>query len=58
MLLTGSAGAYLEGGGYDPRKILDVLIHPAERGWTPADPRVAADVNTDLFPKDEFFANR
>ena len=49
---------YLDAAAWDPDLILGRLTRKAPRVWGPGDPRTDSDVNTDLFPKDEYFLNR
>jgi hypothetical protein len=55
--LRGPARPHLEAAGWDPEQLLAWLSsRPLER-WAPADPPPSPDVNTDLFPKDEYYLN-
>jgi hypothetical protein len=56
--LAGSAGDYLERMGWDRNDVAAWLLYGPEQGWNPWDPRHDRDVNTDLFPKDEYYLNR
>lgn len=49
---------YLEAANWNPDLILRRLTSNPARTWSPNDPRADSDVNTDLFPKDEYFLNR
>ena len=49
---------YLDAANWDPDEILSRLTRKSPRVWGPADRRMDFDVNTDLFPKDEYFLNR
>jgi predicted membrane-bound spermidine synthase len=49
---------YLEDANWNPDLILRRLTANPARMWGPHDPRADGDVNTDLFPKDEYFLNR
>jgi spermidine synthase len=50
--------AYLGAANWDPGYILSLLTEKPGRLWDPSDTRASVDVNTDLFPKDEYFLNR
>jgi spermidine synthase len=47
---------YLEAAGWNVNAIVDSLYRAPVNVWGPGDPR-PIDVNTDLFPKDEFYLN-
>ena len=47
--------AYLEAAGWDADAIGHSLSSSRVKFWGPDDPRPDSDINTDLFPKDEFF---
>jgi spermidine synthase len=49
---------YLAAGQWNPESIFNRLTEKPERTWGPDDARTDRDVNTDLFPKDEYFLNR
>jgi hypothetical protein len=49
---------YLDAANWNPDRILARLTRKPARMWGPNDPRSDHDVNTDLFPKDEYFLNR
>lgn len=49
---------YLRRGGWDNESLVRSIQGARVRVWSPADPRRSEDVNTDLFPKDEFYLNR
>jgi hypothetical protein len=49
---------YLSAAKWDSDSILNRLTMKPERVWRPIDKRTDGDVNTDLFPKDEYFLNR
>lgn len=49
--------AYLERGQVDLAAIRAALRAHTPRAWMPESPRDRADVNTDLFPKDEYYLN-
>jgi spermidine synthase len=55
--LDGPARAYLVAGGWEPDAIFAWLSQRPVEIWEPSDPRGDRDVNTDLFPKDEYFLN-
>jgi spermidine synthase len=55
--LGGPAGEYLTKMGFDRRDVLAWLMSGSRRVWTPDDIRDDRDVNTDLFPKDEYYLN-
>ena len=44
-------------GGWTPDDVLAWLAKSPVETWTPADPPAEEDINTDLFPKDEYFLN-
>jgi spermidine synthase len=52
------ARKYLGAANWDPDLILKWLTEKPERMWGPSDTRTDGDVNTDLFPKDEYFLNQ
>jgi spermidine synthase len=52
--LAGPAGEHLTRMGWKREEVAAWLLAGAERSWTPTDPRTDQDVNTDLFPKDEY----
>jgi spermidine synthase len=56
--LAGSAGDYLQRMGWDRNDIATLLLSGPEQSWNPGDARDDRDVNTDLFPKDEYYLNR
>jgi spermidine synthase len=56
--LHGPARPYVVAGGWDPAAIVGWLSARPVTVWAPGDPRGDRDVNTDLFPKDEYFLNR
>jgi hypothetical protein len=47
--------AYLEAAGWDVDAIGHLLSSSRVKTWEPDDPRPHDDINTDLFPKDEFY---
>jgi predicted membrane-bound spermidine synthase len=49
---------YLSAAEWSPDSIFNWLTETPERTWGPDDARMDGDVNTDLFPKDEYFLNR
>lgn len=49
---------YLSAAQLDPDNLLSLLTEIPERVWRPEDPRTDKDMNTDLFPKDEYFLNQ
>jgi spermidine synthase len=54
--LRGPMRAHLEAGGWEPEALIAWLSdRPIER-WTPSDPP-SGEINTDLFPKDEYYLN-
>jgi spermidine synthase len=58
--LTGPAGEYLTKMGWNPDDIAAIvagLTTGLNQSWTPNDPRDDRDVNTDIFPKDEYYRN-
>jgi hypothetical protein len=56
--LAGSAGDYLARMGWDRNDVAALLLSGPEQRWNPMDERDDEDVNTDLFPKDEYYRNR
>jgi spermidine synthase len=56
--LAGSAGDYIERMGWDRNDVAKLLLSGPEQSWNPRDARDDRDVNTDLFPKDEYYWNR
>lgn len=56
--LRGTARPYLLAGGWAPEALLAWLSAKPIKVWRPSDPREDRDVNTDLFPKDEYFLNK
>jgi predicted membrane-bound spermidine synthase len=56
--LAGSAGDYIERMGWDRNDVATLLLSGPEQSWNPGDARDDRDVNTDLFPKDEYYWNR
>ena len=55
--LTGSAGEYLDRMGWDRNDVVALLLSGPEQSWNPGDERDDRDVNTDIFPKDEYYRN-
>jgi hypothetical protein len=47
--------AYLEAAGWDADEIGPLLSRKPLKVWGPDDPRPDDNINTDLFPKDEFY---
>jgi hypothetical protein len=43
--------------GWSRNDIAAMLLSGPERSWTPKDDRDDRDVNTDIFPKDEYYRN-
>jgi spermidine synthase len=56
--LAGLAGDYLERMGWNRNDVAELLLFGPEQSWNPSDARDDRDVNTDLFPKDEYYWNR
>lgn len=52
-----TAHPQMAAGGWTPEGVLTWLAKSPVQSWTPADPPAEADINTDLFPKDEYFLN-
>jgi spermidine synthase len=52
--LAGPAGEHLTNMGWNRDDVAAWVLSGPEQGWTPADARTDQDVNTDLFPKDEY----
>jgi spermidine synthase len=48
---------YLHAANWNPDFILKLLTEKPQGTWRPSDKRTDGDVNTDLFPKDEYFLN-
>lgn len=48
---------YLERGGIDASEIRALIKQQTVSSWTPDMPRESDDINTDLFPKDEYYLN-
>jgi spermidine synthase len=57
-ILRGPAAPGLEAAGWSADVILEWLSSRPPRSWSPGDLPMAADINTDLFPRDEYFLNR
>jgi spermidine synthase len=55
--LAGPLGEYLASMGWNRNDIRSALISGLPRTWTPDVPREDRDVNTDIFPKDEYYRN-
>ena len=55
--LRGPARPYLVAADWDPDALLARLSAKPAEIWGPSDTRRAGDVNTDLFPRDEYFLN-
>ena len=55
--LAGPAGEYLTKMGWNRNEVAAALISGLPQSWTPSDPRDDRDVNTDMFPKDEYYRN-
>ena len=55
--LAGSGRDDRMASAWDVQAILDWLTAAPEQSWGPHDPRTDDDLNTDLFPKDEYFLN-
>ena len=56
--LRGPARPYLVAGGWDPDALLAWLSARPVEVWQPSDLRRDHDLNTDVFPKDEYFLNK
>jgi spermidine synthase len=56
--LAGPAGEYLTRMGWNRNAVAAWLLSGIERSWTPKGERENWDVNTDMFPKDEYYWNR
>lgn len=55
--MRGVAREHMVAGGWTPEGVLDWLNkYPVQR-WGPGDPPPSDDINTDLFPKDEYYLN-
>jgi spermidine synthase len=54
--LRGPARPHLEAGGWEPEALIAWLSPRPIESWTPADPP-SGEINTDLFPKDEYYLN-
>src|SRR5262249_1417343 len=55
--LAGPAGEYLTNMGWNRNAVVALLISGRPRTWAADDAREDLDVNTDLFPKDEYYRN-
>jgi hypothetical protein len=55
--LAGPAGEYLTKMGWNRNDVASLMISGLPRTWTPQDPRDDREVNTDIFPKDEYYRN-
>ena len=53
--LAGPAGEYLTRMGWKLDEVAPVLTEGSIQSWRPGDPRDDRDVNTDMFPKDEYY---
>jgi spermidine synthase len=49
--------SYVAAGGWNAEEMLKALENAQIHSWGPNDPRADHDVNTDLFPKDEYYRN-
>jgi spermidine synthase len=49
--------SYVMAGGWKANAMAKALANPEVRLWGPNDPRPDHDINTDLFPKDEYYRN-
>jgi hypothetical protein len=54
--LAGLAGEYMTKMGWNRNEVA-ALISGLPQTWTPHDAREDRDVNTDIFPKDEYYRN-
>ena len=54
--LRGPAGAHLRDGSLNPERVLEAMGKP-ERSWLPGEDRPSRRLNTDLFPRDEYYLN-
>jgi spermidine synthase len=52
--LAGPARQYLRRMGWNPDEVAAALISGSVQSWSPGEPRDDRDVNTDMFPKDEY----
>jgi hypothetical protein len=55
--LAGPAGEYLAKMGWSRDDIASLLVSGRPHTWTPDVLREDRDVNTDIFPKDEYYRN-
>lgn len=55
--LEGPARAHLKAGGWRAEDVLAWLAAKPVQRWGPDDPPPGDDINTDLFPKDEYYLN-
>ena len=55
--LAALAGEYLTKMGWNRNEVASALISGVPQSWTPSDPRDDRDINTDMFPKDEYNRN-
>ena len=51
---SGAAGEYLARMGWDRDEVASALTAGPTQSWSPGDSRNDRDVNTDMFPKDEY----
>jgi spermidine synthase len=52
-----AAGEWLAKMGWSRNDVAALLLDKRSQTWTPTDPREQGEVNTDLFPKDEYYRN-
>lgn len=52
--MAGHAGEYLTRMGWNRDEVAPALTAGSMQSWSPGDPRNDRDVNTDMFPKDEY----
>jgi hypothetical protein len=55
--MAGMAGEYLTKMGWNRNDVARLLISGELQSWGPNSPREDQDVNTDIFPKDEYYRN-
>ena len=55
--LRGPASTHFTAAGLNPERVLEALGRP-EKTWLPSEDRPSRRLNTDLFPRDEYYLNR
>ena len=54
--LRGPASTHFTAAGLNPERVLEALGRP-EKTWLPSEDRPGRRLNTDLFPRDEYYLN-